>query len=224
MVNYKKIYVSNINSEIIEETYRSLLENKWHFVILDVNGVLNVLTKEKSIFEINNERQFINEFEQYIYYKTIVSDNENMIVNENDLKIYKEYIQKYKDIMQKNIYGDRYIFGSVAVKTDSGFITTIRGKENLNDYTIVYDVDHINHTLNVIKKKATLNAPLLDYLFKNDMVKVIVHINHEFDHKLPYYDYAFPGTVRDSIRNNKTSFNIKHHGVIYLFDKDGKLI
>ena len=224
MVNYKKMYVSNINSEIIEETYRSLLENKWHFVILDVNGVLNVLTKEKSIFEINNERQFINEFEQYIYYKTIVSDNENMIVNENDLKIYKEYIQKYKDIMQKNIYGDRYIFGSVAVKTDSGFITTIRGKENLNDYTIVYDVDHINHTLNVIKKKATLNAPLLDYLFKNDKVKVIVHINHEFDNNLPYYDYAFPGTVRDSIRNNKTSFNIKHHGVIYLFDKDGKLI
>ena len=39
MVNYKKIYVSNINSEIIEETYRSLLENKWHFVILDVNIV-----------------------------------------------------------------------------------------------------------------------------------------------------------------------------------------
>ena len=126
--------------------------------------------------------------------------------------------------MQKNIYGDKYIFGSIAVKTDSGFITTIRGKENLNDYTIVYDVDHINHTLNVIDKKATLNAPLLDYLFKNEKVKVIVHINHEFDDKLPYYDYAFPGTVRDSTRNNKTSFNIKHHGVIYLFDKNGNLI
>ena len=64
MVNYKKIYVSNINSEIIEETYRSLLENKWHFVILDVNGVLNVLTKEKSIFEIDNEQQF-KIFEKY---------------------------------------------------------------------------------------------------------------------------------------------------------------
>lgn len=223
MVNYKKIYVSNINSEIIEETYRSLLENKWHFVILDVNGVLNVLTKEKSLFEINNEQQFINEFEQDIYYKTIIS-NQNIIVNENDLKIYKEYIQKYKDIMLKNIYGDKYIFGSVAVKAENGFITTIRGKENLNDYTIVNSVDHTNHTLNVTNKKATLNAPLLDYLFKNDKVKVIVHINHEFDDKLLYYDYAFPGTVRDSIRDNKSSFNIEHHGVIYLFDKDGKLI
>ena len=126
--------------------------------------------------------------------------------------------------MQKNIYGDKYIFGSVAVKTYKGFITTIRGKENLNGYTIVSNVNHINHTLNVINLKATLNAPLLDYLFKNEKVKVIVHMNHEYDDQLPYYDYAFPGTVKDSIRNNKTSFNIKHHGLIYLFDKNGNLI
>lgn len=223
MVNYKKMYVPNINSEIIDEIYKNLLENKWHFVILDIKGVLNVLTKEKSLFKINSEQQFIIEFEQDTYYKTIIN-NKNIIVNQKDLKIYKEYIQKYKDIMQKNIYGDRYIFGSVAVKTDSGFITTIRGKENLNDYTIVYDVDHIHHTLNVANKKATLNAPLLDYLFKNEKVKVIVHINHEYDNNLPYYDYSFPGTVRDSIRDNKTSFNIEHHGVIYLFDKNGNLI
>lgn len=223
MSNYRKIYVSNINSEIIEEIYRSLLENKWHFVILDVNGVLNVLTKEKSLFVINNEQQFINEFEQDTYYKTIIN-NQNMIVNENDLKIYKEYIKKYKDIMLRNIYGDKYIFGSIAVKTENGFITTIRGKENLNEYTLVNCVNHTNHTLKVSNKKATLNAPLLDYLFNNDKVKVIVHINHEYDNNLPYYDYAFPGTVSDSIRNNKTSFNIKHHGVIYLFDKNGNLI
>lgn len=223
MINYKKIYVSSVDNKIIDETYKNLLENKWHFVILDVNGELNVLTKEKSFFNIKNEHKFIIFFEQDIYYKTIIN-NKNIIVNENDLNIYNEYIQKYKDIMEKNIYGDKYIFGSVAVKTDKGFITTIRGKENLNDYTIVSNVNHIKHTLNVANKKATLNAPLLDYLFKNEKVKVIVHINHEYDDKLPYYDYAFPGTVRDTIRDNKTSFNIKYHGVIYLFDKDGELI
>lgn len=223
MTNYKKIYVSSIDNKIIDETYKNLLENKWHLVILDVNGVLNVLTKEKSLFNINNEQQFINDFKQDIYYKTIII-NKNISINENDLNIYNAYIQKYKDIMGKNIYGDKYVFGSVAVKTDKGFITTIRGKENLNDYTLVNSVDHTNHTLNVENKKATLNAPLLDYLFKNEKVKVIVHINHEYDNNLPYYDYAFPGTVRDSIRNNKTSFNIKYHGVIYLFDKNGNLI
>ena len=223
MTNYKKIYVSSIDNKIIDETYKNLLENKWHFVILDVNGVLNVLTKEKSLFNINNEQQFINDFKQDIYYKTIII-NKNISINENDLNIYNAYIQKYKDIMGKNIYGDKYVFGSVAVKTDKGFITTIRGKENLNDYTLVNSVDQTNQTINKKKKKATLNAPLLDYLFKNEKVKVIVHINHEYDNNLPYYDYAFPGTVRDSIRNNKTSFNIKYHGVIYLFDKNGNLI
>ena len=44
MINYKKIYVSSIDNKIIDETYKSLLKNKWNFVILDVNGVLNVLT------------------------------------------------------------------------------------------------------------------------------------------------------------------------------------
>ena len=223
MISYKKIYVSSIDNKIIDEVYKRLLQNKWNFVILDVNDVLHVLTKEKSLFNINNEQQFINSCEQDIFYKTII-ENKNISINKNDLNIYIVYMQKYKDIMQKNIYGDKYIFGSVAVKTDKGFITTIRGKENLNEYTIVTNVNHKNHTLNVINVKATLNAPLLDYLFKNEKVKVIVHINHEYDDKLPYYDYAFPGTVKDSIRDNKTSFNVKYHGIIYLFDKNGNLI
>ncbi len=223
MISYKKIYVSSIDNKIIDEVYKRLLQNEWNFVILDVNDVLHVLTKEKSLFNINNEQQFINSCEQDIYYKTII-ENKNISINKNDLNIYIVYMQKYKDIMQKNIYGDKYIFGSVAVKTDKGFITTIRGKENLNEYTIVTNVNHKNHTLNVINVKATLNAPLLDYLFKNEKVKVIVHINHEYDDKLPYYDYAFPGTVKDSIRDNKTSFNVKYHGIIYLFDKNGNLI
>lgn len=223
MNNYKKIYISNISNETIDEIYKELLKNKWQFVILDVNGTLNILTKEKSIFKIDNEQKFINDFKQDIYYKTVIT-NKNIKINETDLNIYREYIKKYKDIIEKNIYGYKYVFGSVAVRTEKGFITTIRGKENLNEYTIVCDVDHLQHTVSVVDKKATLNAPLLDYLFKNKKVKVIVHINHEFDNNLQYYKYAFPGTVRDSIRNNKTSFNIKYHGVIYLFNEEGKLI
>lgn len=223
MINYKKIHLSNINNKIIDDIYNHLLQNKWHFVILDINGILKILTKEKSIFEIDNEQEFIESCKQDTFYKTTIL-NQNIAVNQNDLTLYNEYIEKYKDTIQKNIYGDKYIFGSIAVKTQNGFITTIRGKENLNDYTIVNNVDHITHTITTTNKKATLNAPLLDYLFRNEKVKIIVHINHEYDPKLPYYDYAFPGSVRDSIRNNSTSFNIKHHGVMYLYDKNGNLI
>ena len=30
------------------------------------------------------------------------------------------------------------------------------------------------------------DGTFLDYLFKNEKVKVIVHINHEYDNNLPY--------------------------------------
>ena len=61
MINYKKIYVLNLNNNFIDETYKKLLKNRWHFVILDSRGSLNVLTKEKSIFQINDEQKFIFE-------------------------------------------------------------------------------------------------------------------------------------------------------------------
>ena len=63
-----------------------------------------------------------------------------------------------------------------------------------------------------------------DILFKNKDVKVIVHINHEFDNTLPYNDYALPGTARDSIRNNESSFNIKYHGLFYLINSKDEII
>lgn len=222
-MNYKEFKINSLNDDIINQIYNDLLNNKWSFAILNINGLLKILTKEKSIFTIENKEIFLKNCKQDIYYKTII-DKENIKINKKDLKLYYEYIEKYKDIMQKNIYGEKYIFGSIAVKTDKGFITTIRGKENLNDYTVVRHVDHINHTLNVTNKKATLNAPLLDYMFKNENVKIIVHINHEYDDNLPYYDYAIPGTEKDSIRNNTRSFNIKYHGIIYLFNKKGEKI
>ena len=161
-------------------------------------------------------------FNDDIYYKTIIK-NSNININEQDLNIYHTYINKFKGKLTEKIYNDKYYFGCVAVKTNKGFITTIRGKQNLDEYTVIENVDHKNHIVNAINKKATLNAPLLDYLFKNKNVKTIVHL-HDFDDNLPYYDYAFPGTARDSIRDNVTSFNIKYHGVIYMFDKKGNIL
>lgn len=223
MINYKLVNVDKLNEKNIEDNYRVLLSNKLHFILIRNNNKIYVLTKERSIFEIDDIDNFIESFNKDIYYKTIVDSN-NYIVNEKDLSLYYEYIDKYRDIMMKNVYGDKYIFGSVAIRSDNGFITTLRGKENLDDYTYVSKVDHVNHCVYVNGNKATLNAPLLDYLFKNKFVKAIAHINHEYDESLPYFDYYFPGTVKDSIRDNISSFNIKYHGVIYLFDKYGNVI
>ena len=222
MINYKRDFIKDISDEIIDEKYKELLNNEWQFLILETTNKKFILTKEKSLFEIDDEQKFLNEAEKDIYYKTIIEDEKKL--DDTDFKIYRNYLNKYSSLMSKNIYGDKYIFGSVAVKTKNGFITTIRGKENFNDYVLVHEIDHENHIIKVGGRKATLNAPLLDILFKNEKVKVIVHINHYFDENLKDDEYAFPGTIRDSFRDNKQSFNIKYHGVFYLFDKDGNIL
>lgn len=226
MINYKKIKLDNINNSIIDKLYKDLLNYKWQFLIIEVDNKLKVLTKEKSIFEISSESKFIKNANEDTYYKTIiVNESEDQFYLKKDLELYFTYLNKYKKEMSKTLYGDKYLFGSVAVRTkDNNFITTIRGKENFLEYTIVKKVNHSNHEIDVVGKKSTLNAPLLSKLFENNKVKAIVHINHFYDNNLPYYDYAFPGTINDSMRPNDTSFNISYHGVIYLFDKQGNII
>ncbi len=223
MINYKVKIVSNIEDETIDIVYKELLQNKFQFMILKLlDESKYVLTKERSLFRIENEEEFLKEASKDIYYKTVISE-EIIKINENDFKLYKYYIDKYKSKMMQKKYNDKYYFGCVAVKTDNGFITTTRGKENFEEYTIVKNVNHEEHIINVINRKASLNASLLDYLFKNPDVKAIVHL-HDFDDTLPYYEYAFPGTVKDTIRDNKQSFNIRYHGLVYLFDRDGTMV
>ncbi|MDE5631038.1 MAG: hypothetical protein K2I70_05505 [Bacilli bacterium] len=221
MIKYKKEYIDDLTDEVIYAIYKDLLKEKWQFSIIETVNKKFVLTKEKSVFEIDDEGEYIDDANRDIYYHTeYVKDGIDL---GDKLDIFREYIDKYGDMIVNNLYGDKYIFGCIAVRIDeNSFITTIRGKEDLSEYTVVRRVDHGSHTVFVSGKKATLNAPLLAYLFENKDVDAIVHINHYFDPKLNNQDYAFPGTVKDSIRDNCKSFNIKHHGVIYLFDKDRK--
>ncbi len=221
MEKNKIIYFQDLNTDI-DNLYNELLNRKEQFLFVSCKGKKYVLTKEKSIIPINDTKTFLNSIKNDIYYKSIIRTN-NVILNKKDLELYKQYIEKFKSKLTEKKYNDKYYFGCVAVKTNNGFITTIRGKKDLSEYTLIENVDHDNHIINVVNKKATLNAPLLDYIFKNKKVKAVVHL-HEFDDSLPFYDYAFQGTQIDSLRNNTTSFNIMHHGIIYLFDKKGNIL
>lgn len=223
MARYKIVKLDEINDKNIDEVYKELLNNKDNFYIIDILGKYYVLTKEKSIIEIDDVNKYIEDYNKNIFYRTVLLD-EKLEIKEKDIQLYYNYIDKYKEKMTKQLYGDKYIFGSVAVRSGNHFITTLRGKKDLKEYTVVKEIDHKNHIVYVTGKKATLNAPLLDYLFRNKKVKVIVHINHEYDDALPYDYYAIPGTLKDTKRDFKNSFNIKNHGLFYLFDENGNLI
>ncbi len=221
MIKYLVQEIRDLN-ESIDHFYKELLEKKYQFIILKNSNKYYCLTKEKSLLEINDIDEFITNARDDKYYHTI---KENICeINFKDLERYYSYIDLFKDKLSNKIYGERYLFGTVAIKSNKGFITTTRGKENLNDYAYVNYVDHINNIVSVKNKKASLNAPLLATLFENENVEIIVHINHEYDDTLQYFDYSFPGTIKDSKRDNTKSFNIKNHGVFYLFNKKGDLI
>lgn len=224
MIKYEVKKIDKLDDKEINLLYKELLNNKWHFMIINNNDINYILTKEKSIFKIDDVDEFIRLANKDVFYRTELVNN-NEVSNKDDLNLFKKYINEYRNKIEKNLYGDKYLFGSIAVRTNNNeFITTIRGKEDLDEYTIVKKVNNCKHIVYVNGKKATLNAPLLDILFKNINVKVIVHVNHDYDETLPYYEYAFPGTVRDSIRNNQESFNIKYHGLFYLINDNGEII
>lgn len=223
MIKYNEIHISDIHDTTIDKLYADLLITRLNFFILKKENQNYILTKERSFFQIDDLNHFISLANDDIYYKTMIwSKNiqkENYL--ESDLKIFKNYLDQYKASMTKQ-YGNEYLFGCIAVRTkNDSFITTIRGKKSLNEFTLVISVDDNNHIVNVNGKKATLNAPLLNHLFENKRVKAIVHL-HDYNNALPYDEYAFPGTIRDSFRKNNTSFNISQHGFFLLFDKNGK--
>lgn len=222
MIKYINLTCDNLDAETIDRAYSGLLNSKSSFGIMKVNYQNYIITKEKSFFKIDNLEEFINDANNDIYFKTNIGNNKEYL--EDDLKLYFKYLNKYKNQMMMK-YNDKYIFGSIAVKTiNNNIITTIRGKENFDEFTIINSVDFNNYIVNVSDKKATLNAPLLYYLFNKDNVKAIVHINHKFDDSLPFLPYAFPGTLKDSIRDINESFNIDYHGVFMLFDNNETMI
>jgi hypothetical protein len=118
-----------------------------------------------------------------------------------------------------------FVFGTVALRLpdNKGFLTTGRGKKELDSHVHVITVDHGSQQVYVSgSNKASLNAPLLHYLFTlNQQCHHIVHFHEQIPH-LPTDEYAPPGTQRDSMRRQRTSFNIQGHGCVLLFDENGQ--
>ena len=83
MVDYKIIDVALLDKDTVDKIYGELLQNKWQFVVLAIDGKLFILTKEKSLFEINNIEDFVSSADKDLYYKTVVTGD--TVVDEDDL-------------------------------------------------------------------------------------------------------------------------------------------
>lgn len=202
--------------ELITAAYGVLLESKATAIFANDATDLNVVymvTKERAVHQMprNLIASQVMELAKDEYYKTIVDYSVHYAKSDKLERLVKYY---NRDFLQTP---EGYVFGTVAVRDDrdqynlGGFWTTCRGKRELSDQAYVLKVDHVRRIVHA-STKASLNAPLLDNLFKcNPDVNVIVH-THTENPKWPRYDYAPSGTVRDSNRMIYRSFNIKNHG------------
>ena len=223
-----KLLAGQPHEELIRAAYEVLLESKATAVFANdpTKGLENkyIVTKERGVHKVDFSQlaDWIMEILHDEYYST-----ESILPDYSDVS---EATQKLKEVIER--YRDRFVevengmkFGTVAwrVGDDSGFMTTGRGKRELDEITYVREVDHTNKVVRVIGSKSTLNAPLLDSIFQMNGSKVqgIVHL-HEQLPGFPTYSYAPPGTVRDSLfRPCDRSFNIEGHGCFIFLDKEG---
>ena len=188
----------------------------------DLNHV-EAVTKERAVHPIKRAKladwiwEMVNDEYYYTAYADESLETPMFLARKENLQ---RIIASHEHEFSANENGIR--FGTAAVRYGSGFLTTSRGKRELDQVVHVLSVDHEKREVVVNEGiKATLNAPLLDKLFQNHNIRFIVHYHRQQD-GMPTYPYAPAGTVRDTNRPNHTSFNIAGHGCMLLFAADGR--
>lgn len=212
--------LSNVSYDaLIDAAYGVVLDSKATCIFANDTKDLNkkyAITKERSVIELNtdNYADFILQAIDDKYFKTIVS-NEILNIDERSMSKFNELKENYKDKFEK-IYGGKYRFGTIAVRMEDGrILTTGRGKKELDELSIINGIDYEKRIILTSGRKATLNAPLIKYLFDNHNIDILIHY-HDFEDYLPVESYAFPGTERDSFRNVEGSFIIDKHGTFIM--------
>lgn len=218
------------HDELIRAAYGVLLESHATAVFAnDRKELMNkyCVTKERGVHPMSMKQmtEFILRCLMDKYYKTEVLNARVIYPDaEHAFNMYaKRFGDKFKPIPEG------YVFGTIAIRNlDGRFLTTGRGKNELNDKVVVMKVDHNKCLVKTYEKKASLNAPLLDWIFKHNLdCHAIVHY-HEVRPDLKWtLPYAIPGTVADTQRNIEPfqgSFNIAQHGCFLLLDKNGNLL
>jgi len=210
--------------ELIEAAYGVLKESGASIVIANDAKDLSqkfIVTKEKGAIPCSMEEtaSFIVKLVKGKYYKTVLLPFRAAVdeLLRNNI-LFNNLKEQFKDKFEQHNN-----FGTVAVRIHKNtFITTSRVKD-----TVGVRIERIDHDSRIVycegESNATLNAPLLDNIFKaNPEVAYIVHY-HEIVEGLPLYEYEIPATVADSQRNGiNKSFCIKHHGCYLLFNEKGE--
>jgi len=198
------------------------------FFVEDLAQIIFDMATDEHYKSISDRREFCYEDHPGLPKEEPVRDAAKRLIEE---------VARYRCDLELGKQESGIFFGCVAVRVADNtgrFVISARGKTQLLDWTVVCRVDHKDRTLVVPENKytskrikinkASLNAPLIDRIFKKvPEANAVIHW-HEHDkrrmtpmHTLPY---AQPGTVRDTDRdfpvewneNGQIRFTIAGHG------------
>lgn len=217
------------HEELIRAAYGIVLESHALAVIANDAQNLNdkfIVTKERAVHPVPRSglAAALWPLMTDVYYKTEVAleapNPQAIAAFQHVVAHYQANLPQLFTEVEKGL-----IFGTIAVRDSNreSFWTTARGKTELTGAVHVLQVNHGMQKVFTANAKATLNAPLLDLIFKTmPQVHTIVHAHHQIE-SLPTVPYAPPGSVRDTRRilADNVSFNIENHGCFLLFDAAG---
>lgn len=226
------------DTELLRAAYTITMDAKADLVVANDAERLDrklLVTKERSVIQANDEglANFLDQLARDEHYRT--REEYDYQVPEGQpvgaiTRIMKEAARRYERV--RGYYEavlenhgrcpqSGLLFGCIATRSiNDGFVCSSRGKTDLKEFVHVAKVNHYAREVCSIQGKASLNAPLLDNLFKaHPRAKAIVH-THRTDTDLPRLPWAPPGTVRDSRRDlPTTNFEIEHHGIFMILEE-----
>jgi len=234
LFGYKLLSGVNYN-ELVRAAYGVLLESKAVTVFAnDTSDLMKkyAVTKERGVHPIHNDdvAEWIIDRMEEKYYSTVTEKTDTILPEMADARdaLNKILVTQRSSFIHTD---EGFVFGSGALYMGDhnkahGFVTTARGKNEVADYAFVQDVDHDKRKVWCsTPKKASLNSPLFDRVFKSfPAVAYILHFHHQRA-DLATVDYATPGTDEDSMRPMVgPTFNIQGHGCILSYNQIGELL
>lgn len=138
-------------------------------------------------------------------------------------------LDRYRNKFLRDFAGGGKAFGSVAVRHPYDMMLTtprIKHSQLTHSQCVMARVDPGERMVFTQRGlKATMNAPLLWHMLQlHGAADAILHL-HEQLPDVPTFNYAPPGTVRDSIRGDlPKAFNIEGHGSVVCLNRYGDFL
>lgn len=202
--------------ELIQAAQKTLFESRANLVFANHPAWAKLrkiaVTADGAAFDVtfDNHIKLIDRLLLAKFYKTKIVSGIKTVLNKEARFIVESY-PRHKEA--------GLIFGTFAIRTDGGFITTTRGKKaGEKALALIEDVDHKKRIV-YANQKATLNAPLLhELLKKNPQINYLIH-SHELIGKKIQNDYQFPGTdgdLKNAVKTKNSPFLLllPYHGYI----------